>query len=202
MQSARRKAAERELGLSTQQDAVVLESAISKEEARRERAYRKRRDLEENSMSYRSVKGLARLMDDFFLDPILGFFLPGIGDILTTLFCWPFIYVSIVKIKSIPLTLAVINNMLVDMFLGMIPFVGDILDVFHKAFKKNYRLIVGYIEDDKEIIQQVNKKAFWTLVSIAVMCIAIYYLFQLVKYTAIMVWDFFTYIFDFIVGMF
>ena len=39
---------------------------------------------------------------------------------------------------------------------------------------ENLRLVTGYIEDDKEIINKVNKKAFWTAVFIVVLCWLIY----------------------------
>ena len=78
-------------------------------------------------------------------------------------------------VKSIPLTLAVIYNILMDILIGAIPFyIGDVLDVFKRSYVKNLRLVTGYIEDDKEIINKVNKKAFWMAVFIVVLCWLIY----------------------------
>ena len=90
-------------------------------------------------------------------------------------FAFPFIYYSLCVVKSIPLTLAVIFNILMDVLIGAIPFyIGDVLDVFKRSYVENLRLITGYIEDDKEIINKVNKKAFWTAVFIVVLCWLIY----------------------------
>ena len=85
-----------------------------------------------NMPSYRLMVGAAKYMDKWFLDPILGFILPvGIGDALTSVFAFPFIYYSLCVVKSIPLTLAVIYNILMDVLIGAIPFyIGDVLDVF------------------------------------------------------------------------
>ena len=59
--------------------------------------------------------------------------------------------------------------------IGSIPFyIGDVLDVFKRSYVENLKLITGYIEDDKEIINKVNKKAFWTAVFIVVLCWLIY----------------------------
>lgn len=117
-----------------------------------------------NMPSYRLMVGTAKYMDKWFLDPILGFILPaGIGDALTSVFAFPFIYYSLCVVKSIPLTLAVIYNILMD-----------VLDVFKRSYVENLRLVTGYIEDDKEIINKVNKKAFWTAVFIVVLCWLIY----------------------------
>lgn len=63
-----------------------------------------------------------------------------------------------------------------DVLIGAIPFcIGDVLDVFKRSYVENMRLITGYIDDDKEIINKVNKKAFWTAVFIAVLCWLIYW---------------------------
>ena len=62
-----------------------------------------------------------------------------------------------------------------DVLIGAIPFyIGDVLDVFKRSYVENLRLVTGYIEDDKEIINKVNKKAFWTAVFIVVLCWLIY----------------------------
>lgn len=45
---------------------------------------------------------------------------------------------------------------------------------------KNMRLIVGYVEDDRTIINEVNRKAVWTAILIAVFCLIIYLLVRLV----------------------
>lgn len=202
IQSSRRKVAEKELGLATQREAAVLDRAISKEEERRERSRRKKEDLEMNSYSYRSVKFLSSCLDDYFIDPFLGLLFPVVGDMVTAVFTFPFIYVSLVKIKSIPLTLAVIHALLIDIFIGMFPFIGDVLDFFNKSFKKSHKLIVGFIEDDRDIIRTVNKKAAWMFISICIMCVVIYYLYIAVKSLIYLVWDFLVQIFDAIVGMF
>ena len=69
----------------------------------------------------------------------------------------------------------VIYNILMDLLIGAIPFyIGDVLDVFKRSYVENLKLITGYIEDDKEIINKVNKKAFWTAVFIVVLCWLIY----------------------------
>ena len=116
-------------------------------------------------------------MDDYFLDPILGFCLPIVGDFLTTLCVIPFLWASLARIKSLPLTLACIYNTMIDLVLGLIPFyVGDILDAFNKSYKKNYRLIVGFVEDDRNVIREVNEKAVRTAIMIGIFCIIIYYL--------------------------
>ena len=74
--------------------------------------------------------------------------------------------------------------MLRDVFLGMLPFyVGDAIDFFYKSNKKNMALIDGFLNDDKEIIHQVNKKAVQSaiILFILLVCIAIL-LWALIKF--------------------
>lgn len=189
MESARRREAQEDLGLTTSKEQERIDHAIEKEEARRRKKEQKRQALETDS-SYRMVKGIATVMDKYFLDPIIGFFLPAFGDILTSVMTLPYIMVALFKVRSIPLTLAIIYNMLVDMLLGLIPFwIGDILDVFNRSYVKNYRLIVGFVEDDKEVIHEVNRKAVFTGICILVFCLLIYWLTKLVIYVTISVWE-------------
>ena len=84
--------------------------------------------------SYRTLEKIARVMDDYYIDPLLGLLPVGIGDMISSIVVIPFIYTSLVRLKSIPLTLAVLFNILKDILLGMLPFfIGDVIDVFYKS---------------------------------------------------------------------
>ena len=81
----------------------------------------RRSDLAQDK-SYQTLEKIARVMDDYYVDPLLGLIPVGIGDMISSVFVIPFIYTSLVKLKSIPLTLAVLFNILKDILLGMLPF--------------------------------------------------------------------------------
>jgi len=51
------------------------------------------------------------------------------------------------------------------------------------------RLIIGYVEDDKEIIAEVNKKAIWMAILIIVICLLIYWAVVLLKTVITSVYD-------------
>ena len=179
-QSGRRRQAQEDLGLTSQEEQMDIEKSIRKEEQRKAEKEMRRMEIEMSS-SYRMVQGIAKFMDKYLLDPIIGFFVPGIGDILSSVLVLPFIHVSLFKIKSVPLTLAVIYNVLIDVLIGLIPFyIGDIIDVFNRAYLKNARLITGFVEDDKEVISEVNRKAAWMGFMILVLCVLIYFMVLLV----------------------
>jgi predicted sugar kinase len=86
----------------------------------------------------------------------------------------PFVYFSSRVIKSIPLTLAVLNNALRDVLMGMIPFfIGDIIDFFHRANIQNMQMIQGFVDGDETIIKQVNKKAWQSAIVLIVLLLLI-----------------------------
>lgn len=179
-QSSRRRQAQEDLGLTTQKEQNAINRSLEKEAQRKAKKEARRWEIMDSS-SYQLAHGIAKCMDKYFLDPILGFFLPGIGDALTSVLVVPFIYVSAVKIRSLSLTLAVIFNTLVDVLLGMIPFfIGDIVDIFNRSYLKNARLIDGFVNDDKAVIEEVNRKAVWMGILIAILCYLIYLMVQLV----------------------
>ena len=175
MESSRRQQAQTDLGMNFAKEDQKREAALAKEQERAAKKEAKRQKMM-NRTSYRLMVSTAKYMDKCFLDPIIGFILPaGIGDALSSVLAFPYIYYSLCVVRSIPLTLAVIYNILMDVLIGAIPFyIGNILDFFKHSYVDNLRLITGYIEDDKEIINKVHRKAFWTAVFIVVLCGLIY----------------------------
>ena len=139
-------------------------------------------DLPIDSRFYRTLQQIARWMDTYYLDPILGFLLPaGLGDFVSALMALPFIVFSIFVAKSIPLTLAIINLTLWDIFIGLIPFfVGDVLDVFSRPYRRNLRLIEGYLAGDKSTIRHLQKHVAITLFAIFLCCTLIYFMLKAV----------------------
>lgn len=178
MESSRRQDATADLNIGIDDDNTT--TAISNEEKRRKIKEAKRLELEKKSTSYRMIRTITNYMDKDVLggmlgpvkiplDPILGLLIPGIGDILPKVMSIPFIYVSLVKVRSIPLTLAVMFNILTDLLIGLIPFMlGNVLDYFYRSYQKNFNLIISFVEDDREVIKKVNKKAVWMALGIVV----------------------------------
>ena len=65
------------------------------------------------------------------------------------------------------------------MLLGMIPFfVGDIIDIFHRANTKNMQMIQGFVNGDEKVIKQVNQRAWQSAIV----------LFILLLLIALMIW--------------
>ncbi|MBQ7180181.1 MAG: DUF4112 domain-containing protein [Bacteroidaceae bacterium] len=131
-----------------------------------------RQRLMENK-AYQMMEGLTRYMDRYYLDALIGI-IPGWGDVIALLSVLPFVYFSLRVIRSIPLTLAVLNNSLRDVLMGMIPFfVGDIIDMFHRANIQNMTMIQGFVDGDETIIRQVNRRAWQSAAALVVMLLLI-----------------------------
>ena len=72
----------------------------------------------------------------------------------------PFVYFTLVVARSVPLTLAVINNTLRDVLVGMVPFfIGNVLDFFYRSNLRNLKMIIGFVNGDSRIVGEVNRKA-------------------------------------------
>ena len=180
MECKRRTIARENLGFESEIEKAKMERALAKEEKRREKKELAREKLE-NDWMYRTVKGISFLMDKCFLDAVLGFIVPGVGDFLTIVLSFPFLFVALFKIRSIPLFLAVLYNIVLDCFIGLTPYIGDLLDVFYRSYTKNYRLIVGFVENDGDVIDEVRRSAWKSAILIVILGVACYFLYLAVK---------------------
>lgn len=176
MANSRRQQAQADMGMNFEREDRQRETALAKEQERQAEKEAKREALM-STTSYRIMDKTAKYMDKYFLDPIIGLIPGGVGDVLSSFLAIPFIYFALVQVKSIPLTLAVICNVLKDALLGSIPFfIGDIIDVFNRSYVANLRLITGYVNDDKSVIHEVNRKATWSAIFIVILCVLIYFI--------------------------
>lgn len=133
-----------------------------------------KQEIIRNSVSYKLVHAIALWMDRRLLDPLIGLVLPGFGDALTSVLAVPYLYLSIVKLKSIPLTLTIVCNILLDVLIGIIPYIGVVGDVFKRAFTRNAAMIKGYVEGDRAIMQEIDRKAVGMAFLIVILCGLIY----------------------------
>ncbi|MDO4163517.1 MAG: DUF4112 domain-containing protein [Bacteroides sp.] len=139
------------------------------------------RGLIKQSAVYRIAFVIAKFMDRYLVDPVVGLLFPVVGDFITSIFIIPFIYISLFRIRSLPLTLAIIFNTLRDIAIGLIPFwIGAVCDFFNRSNIQNMKLIIGFVEGNQKIIDEVNRKAVWMGVLIVVCCILICLLLLLV----------------------
>ena len=124
----------------------------------------------EQSRLYALLKKTATVLDRYYLDAVLGFVPGGVGDILTALFSLVYVYFGAVVLKSPALAVALLNNTVRDVLIGLIPFhVGDVLDVFHRSNRQNMRLVEGYVNGDQQVIHEVQSRVWQSVAAIVLM---------------------------------
>lgn len=90
----------------------------------------------------RRIQNISRWLDDRYLDPILGFLLPGLGDAVPALFGL-YVLITAVRRRVPPVVLArMLLNIAGDALLGAIPILGDVFDIGFKAHQRNAALLV------------------------------------------------------------
>jgi hypothetical protein len=112
--------------------------------------------------SYKVMSKITEWMDKYYIDPILGLVPGGWGDTVSAVMTLPFLWFSLFVVKSVPLSLAVLYNVTKDIAIGLIPFfLGDLFDIFSHSYMRNMRLIQGFIDDDRAVVHEVNRKAWF-----------------------------------------
>ncbi len=79
----------------------------------------------------------------FGLDPILGL-IPGIGDVIPVILSFYLVWIAVRLRLPDDKIAQMIRNIVIDFFIGIIPFVGDIGDLFYKSNTKNLQIIKTY----------------------------------------------------------
>jgi len=89
---------------------------------------------------------IARVMDDFHLDPLLGLFVPWAGDAIgATLGLYP---VLLAWRQGAPKVLVarMLLNLSLDLLSGLVPVAGDVFDFFFRAHRRNLDLLRARLE--------------------------------------------------------
>jgi len=92
------------------------------------------------------VRSIARVLDRYFVDPILGLIIPGGGDILGSLLGVYTVMIAARRKVSPVIIARMLMNLAGDAVLGFIPFLGDIVDFGFKANQRNLDLLTDRVE--------------------------------------------------------
>ena len=74
------------------------------------------------------------------LDAVVGL-IPGFGDLLGSGISGAIMFDAVRARVPVPVLARMAWNLLIDALLGLVPFVGDFIDVAHRANRRNYRLL-------------------------------------------------------------
>ncbi len=127
------------------------------------------------------IRALSHLLDNaipipgtdysFGLDPIIGL-LPAGGDVVGTVLS-AYIVLEATRFRlTVPTLSRMFFNILLDMVVGTIPFIGDLFDMGWKANAKNLRLIEAHLQHP-EASQSADRKFFVILVLAFIVIIAV-----------------------------
>lgn len=108
----------------------------------------------------RRAKTLTKLLENQFrigkfsfgLDPILGLF-PGTGDFISSILSLYIIWIAFVHKLPGGKLLQMLWNILIDYVVGIIPFLGDILDFAIKSNTKNLKILEEHIKKDGGVLE-------------------------------------------------
>lgn len=87
------------------------------------------------------VTKLAKLLDNKFLDPLLGFVLPGVGDLIGSVLGLYVVVVAVRRRMSPVIIARMLMNLAIDAVSGVVPIIGDAADLMFKANERNVALL-------------------------------------------------------------
>ena len=105
-----------------------------------------------------AAETISRVMDGWYVDPILGFVAPWAGDVISAgLGVYP---VALAWRRGAPASLVarMLLNLSVDLIGGAVPFLGDIWDFVFRSHRRNLHLLRARISDG-EITRRGNNRA-------------------------------------------
>jgi hypothetical protein len=88
------------------------------------------------------VAKFARVLDHYMVDPLLGFVLPGIGDIIGSLLGLYIVGIAIRRRLATVVVIRMLLNLAIDAGIGVVPVIGDIADIVFKANEMNLALLI------------------------------------------------------------
>jgi len=74
------------------------------------------------------ARTLARVLDHYLVDPLLGLFLPGVGDLIGSLLGLYLVAIAVRRRMSQVIVARMLLHLALDAVLGAIPVLGDIAD--------------------------------------------------------------------------
>ncbi len=87
------------------------------------------------------VRKLAKVLDNKFLDPLLGFLLPGVGDLVGSVLGLYVVAVAVRRKMSPVIIARMLMNLAIDAAAGVVPIVGDAADLVFKANERNVAML-------------------------------------------------------------
>ncbi len=128
------------------------------------------------------VRTLSRVLDNRFVDPLIGFVLPGVGDLAGSLLGLYTVVIAVRRKMSPVIIARMLMNLALDAALGIVPLLGDAADMMFKANLKNLALLEARVENrGKATARDWMAVAGAILAFVAVVGLAIYVIVSVVR---------------------
>jgi hypothetical protein len=92
------------------------------------------------------VRQFAKILDTYYVDPLIGLVLPGAGDLIGSMLGLYSVTLAIRRRMSPVIIARMLMNLAIDGVLGIVPLVGDIFDLGFKANTRNIALLTERAE--------------------------------------------------------
>ncbi len=92
------------------------------------------------------VRRFAKVLDQRFLDPLIGLVLPGAGDLIGSMLGIYTVMLAVRRKLSPVIIARMLTNLALDAAIGIVPLVGDLFDLGFKANTKNVALLTERAE--------------------------------------------------------
>lgn len=91
--------------------------------------------------SVRRAGWIARILDQLYVDPLLGIVAPGAGDLVASAFGLYLVVLAVRRRLPGVVIVRMLINLGLDTAIGAIPVAGDVFDFFFKANQRNLRIL-------------------------------------------------------------
>lgn len=88
------------------------------------------------------ARTLARVLDHYMVDPLLGLVLPGAGDLIGSLLGLYMVGVAVRRRMSPVIIARMLLNLALDAALGAVPVLGDVADFAFRSNQRNLALLL------------------------------------------------------------
>ncbi|MGE0869028.1 MAG: DUF4112 domain-containing protein [Kofleriaceae bacterium] len=94
-----------------------------------------------DSSDIERIRTLSNLLDRYGVDPILGFLVPGIGDLVGSALGLYIVGVAVRRRMPKVVVARMLLNLGLDALFGVVPVLGDVADIAFKANQRNLTLL-------------------------------------------------------------
>lgn len=96
------------------------------------------------------ARSFVKYFDDYYLDGIIGMFVPAGGDVVTGVGSMALLVTALRERVPTVILFRMLLNILADVLIGAIPLLGDLFDFFWRSNRRNLHLIERYRDGDED----------------------------------------------------